>query len=110
MKHRTYHTETDPRGEEPAMSPDEIADMLTFDATLTDSDVAKLHRLHCRLATVTAQRDELRRIADGFAVNTSHMIGRLEPDSSLLLELGQWAENLKSWRDHYNAMRGEDEE
>jgi hypothetical protein len=68
--------------------------------------------LERQLAAVTKERDELRRIANGFSLNVEHMLARTLPPSqppasanvALYLELGQWAVNLNAWREELQQL------
>jgi len=79
-------------------------------------DIAEIEKemtaLRDQLAAVTKERDELRRIANGFSLNVEHMLARILPPSqppasanvALYLELGQWAVNLNAWREELQQL------
>jgi len=81
-------------------------------ATRQQAAADAIRDMQAQLAAVTAQRDALARIADGFSTNVKYMLGWLgdrdenTDDAYFYMTYGQWAVNLKAWRkEHINLLK-----
>lgn len=94
--------------EAPLNRPNEIVQEMNVCIEVMEEQSQEIEGLHETLAAVTAERDALRRIADGMATNVRYMVERIDEeqmtDADITWEFGQWAVNLIAWEKELAAI------